>query len=198
LKPSERRALEEEKRAQREAAEREAELEKTSRAKDEQPSFKHAEPFYSNEEQKGDGHHRESFFSSHVRLITFIICMALILTVLGPWGIDMLVQQRRADIFGEEVEEKKNISADAVILLSDMGYDMTWDSLAAFNYTDFSTNDSVIREYEITDTILVLRVGGKTLEGYPEYVRLINYRTGEFIKDVRKEDVRDFIWDNTN
>ncbi len=198
MKPSERRALEEEKRAQREAVAREAELEKASHINDNGNTLRRAESSYSDEEQKDDGYHRESFFSSHVRLITFIICMALILTVLGPWGIDMLVQQRRTEIFGEEVENKKNISADAVILLSDMGYDMTWDSLAAFSYTDFSTNDSFIREYEVADTGLVLRVGGKTLKGSPEYVRLINYRSGEFIEDIRKEGVRDFIWDNTN
>lgn len=198
MKPSERRALEQEKRAQREAATREAELEKASRVKNEASSIGRQEPSYSKDEQKGDGYHREGFFSSHVRLITFIICMVLILTVLGPWGIDMLVQERRAEIFGEEVEAKKSLTADAVILLSDMSYDMTWDSLAAFTYTDFSDSDSFIREYEVADTGLVLRVGGATLKGSPEYVRLINYRTGEFIEDIRKEGVRDFILDNSN
>jgi hypothetical protein len=143
-----------------------------------------------------DGYHRESFFSTHVKLITFIICMVVILTVLGPWGIDTLVQKRRADTLGEEVESRKTLSIAGVEMLSDMEYDVTWDTLKAFSYTDFSDDDSVIREYEVEGTALVLRVGGATLKGSPEYIRLINYRTGEYINDIRKEGVRDFISKN--
>ena len=149
-----------------------------------------------NDKKRGDGYHRERFFSTHVKLITFIICMAVILTVLGPWGIDTLVQKRRANTFGEEIESRKILSAEGVIMLSDMGYDVTWDTLKAFSYTDFSDDDSFIREYEIADSSLTLRVGGKTLKGAPEYMRLINYRTGEYVVDIREDGVRDFISKN--
>jgi hypothetical protein len=205
MKPSEKRALEAEKRAEREALAREKELEanasSSSAATTEiggiDPRATYKKLPEEEIEVKGDGYHRESFFGKNVRLITFIVCMALILTVLGPWGIDMLVAHSRAEIFGEEVDNKRDLTTDAVVLLADMGTDMTWKSLENFNYNDFSFTKegrtTYVREYEIVGTPLFLRVGGTSLNGSPDYVRLIDYNSGEFISDIRKESVRAFI-----
>ena len=209
MKPSERRALEAEKRAMREAADREREHEERAKKAERKRSASGADgeqlnanaDFYKLPEEKievkGDGHHREGFFQSHVRLITFIITVTLLLTVIGPWGIDKLVDATREEVFGKDVEDKTNLTLSAVVLLSEMGYDMSWSSLEKFNYTDYSFEKegktTYLREYEIEGTSLVLRVGGPSLTSSPDYVRLIDYFNGESVDDIRKESITAFI-----
>lgn len=205
MKPSERRAMEAEKRAMREAADREREHEKRAnraeRSRDDDEQINANADFYKLAEEeievKGDGHHKEGFFQSHVRLITFIITVTLLLTVIGPWGIDKLVDATREEVFGKDVEDKTSLTLSAVVLLSEMGYDMGWSSLEKFNYTDYSFEKegktTYLREYEIEGTTLVLRVGGSSLTSSPDYVRLIDYFNGESVDDIRKESITAFI-----
>ena len=233
MKPSEKRALDAEKRAQREAEQREKLLEAKSRRqeRDGSPAAPSTEERMNTnaaykklpeEEIKvsGDGYHREGFFSRHVKLITFIICLTLILTVIGPWGVDRLVDKGREEVFGKEVDAKSYLSVNSVILLADLGESLTWDHLQNFHYVDYSyEKDGVtthIREYDIEGTNLVLRVGGTeegTITEYgspgtgivlfrdydlslppsPEYVRLIDYSSGDYVDDIRKEDISAFL-----
>ena len=238
MKPSERRALEAEMRAQKEAEQREKLLEAKSKR---QESANHGavhnpatpsreEKMNSNAEYKklpeeeiivkGDGYHRESFFGRHVKLITFIICLTLIVTVIGPWGIDRMVDKGRQDIYGDEVMNKNDLSVKGVMMLAQMGETITWDTFENLNYIDYSfeKNDVLtqIREYPIEGTSLVLRVGGTAtgkvteykitgtnivlfrksdmkLPETPDYVRLIDYSNGEFVDDIRKDDVAVFL-----
>lgn len=201
--------MEAEKRAMREAADREREHEekakRSERARavtrnDDEQLNANADFYKLPEEEievKGDGYHKEGFFQSHVRLITFIVTVTLLLTVVGPWGIDKLVDATREDIFGKDVEDKTTLTLSAVVLLSEMGYDMGWSSLEKFNYTDYSFEKegktTYLREYEIEGTSLVLRVGGPNLTSAPDYVRLIDYFNGESIDDIRKENITAFI-----
>ncbi len=238
MKPSERRALEAEMRAQKEAEQREKLLEaKSKRQESANHGAVHNPATPSREEKmnsdaeykklpeeeiivKGDGYHRESFFGRHVKLITFIICLTLILTVIGPWGVDRMVDKGRQDIYGDEVVNKNDLSVNGVMLLAQMGETITWDSFSNLNYIDYSfeKNDVLtqIREYPIEGTSLVLRVGGTEtgkvieyklkgtnivlfrksdlkLSETPDYVRLIDYSSGEFIDDIRKDDVTVFL-----
>ena len=232
MKPSERRALEAEERARKEAEQREKLLE----AKAKRTSTPEAQRDYESERiksdtgykklpeeeivVKGDGYHRESFFGRHVKLITFIICLTLILTVIGPWGIDRMVDKGRQDIYGDEVMNKNDLSVKGVMMLAQMGETITWDTFENLNYIDYSfeKNDVLtqIREYPIEGTSLVLRVGGTEtgkvteykitgtnivlfrksdmkLPETPDYVRLIDYSNGEFVDDIRKDDVAVFL-----
>lgn len=237
MKPSERRALEAEKRAQKEAEQREKLLEAKSKRQEKASSYTAGSATPPREERinsdaqykklpeeeikvSGDGYHRESFFSRHVKLITFIICMTLILTVIGPWGVDRLVDKGREEVFGQEVVDRNDLSVEGVKLLANMGETITWDSFSKLNYVDYSFEkngvNTQIREYPIEGTSLVLRVGGTeigTMTEYtvlgtnivlfrksnlklpetPEYVRLIDYASGEYVNDIRKDDVAVFL-----
>lgn len=200
MKPSERRALEAEKRAQREAAEREKYLEKRSSkkeepAKEEQETERvnmnasYVKPPEEEIEVKGDGYHRESFFGRNVKLITFIICMALILTVLGPWGIDMLVEKSRAQFVDKQINNKIALTVSGLELLADMGKSLTWDDLANLNCTVFEDSKDIVKEYSIEGTYLTLRVEGTSSSQYPEIVRLIHYDSGEYVNDIRTQSI---------
>jgi hypothetical protein len=173
---------------------------------------------------EGDGYHKESFLGNHVKLITFLICAVLILTVIGPWGIDRLVENIREDVHGTEVDNKLSLSVNGLQTLANMGSDLTWNSLSNLKYVDYGYEKNKvkthIREYAVEGTDLVLRVGGSEvgnvyeyvipgteivifrdtdtkLPDKPEYARLISYTTGEYIEDIRTEDISEFVAEHT-
>ena len=187
MKPSERRALQAEKQAQRESLQTEKELRNRSSAHDDASS----------DEKK------EGFFSRNVRIITFSICVVLILTVLGPWSIDRLVLKHRESIFGSDISDKQDITAKDIVSLAERGDTLTWSDLDKFNYNDLSydyrdptTNKKKTeyqREYSV-DGMLTVKVIGSSLNGRPASVQLIYYgKDAEVIKDMRGADVVDFL-----
>ena len=131
MKPSERRALEAEKRAQREAEARERELteEKTEKAQKEQPSAEESETTPDIKADEKPYRRKEGFFQSHIRLITFIITATLILTVFGPLGVDMLVAAKNDKI----VNNKEDISIETVYKIYDLYDSVQWGSFKNFN-----------------------------------------------------------------
>ena len=190
MKPSEKRALEAEKRAQKDAEQRESELLKGS-SKWDSADTDDSKP------------RKESFFQNHVKLITFVICAVLILTVLGPWGVDRLVSKHRESIFGKEIDGKKDITVPEIVTLANKGEALTWKDFEKYNYTDLSyeyrddiTNKTRVeyqREYSV-DGSLVVKVIGSSLNGSPSFVQLIYYgRDAEVINEIRGEDITDFL-----
>ena len=222
MKPSERRALEAEKRAQKEAEARERELARQAKSKEkglgdgsdssveyESERVNVDAPYKKLPEEEitveGDGYHREGFFSSHVRVITFIITFVLVLTVLGPWGIDQLVSIKRNDYQGKDVTDGRDMTVEELIAITDKGVNMRWADLDGFNYRDCSYNfkdkDSgkkgtyYIREYAVGEEI-ILKVHGYSVLGSPGYAQLYYYpKDGEsqLMEDVRSESVGDFL-----
>lgn len=186
MKPSERRALEAEKRAQREAEVKERSLQSDCGSADD-----------------GNSEKREGFFSKHVRIITFAICVVLILTVLGPWSIDRLVTKHRESIFGSDMSNKEDITPNDIVALARLGETLTWNDLNDFNYNDLSQDylDEVTnkkrteyrREYAV-DGMLVVRVIGNSLSGRPASVQLLYYgKDAEVMNEIRGKDVTDFL-----
>ena len=211
MKPSERRALEAEKRAQKEAEARERELQKAIREAEKQ-SHKiqndqdesgapdlggiNREDTYEklskrNTKAKVDGYHRESFWSNHSRLIAFIITTVVVLFVVGPLGYDIYLNVRDAQSQGNKVEGKP-MTVEDVYYIAENADAIKWSSFEKFNYTDYGGE----REFAIEGTSLTLRVGKSQSSAYPEYIRLIDYTSGDFIKDVRKAssyEINEFI-----
>ena len=198
MKPSEKRALEAEKRAQKEAAERERELERemTKARKEENPPEPALDQYFDQptvqNEQSTGYKRREGFIQSHIRLITFIITSAIVLFSLGPLGVDMLVASKNDKI----VNNKEDISIETVYKIYDLYDSVHWGSFKNFNYTDYSDKvEGVLvyeREYPIKNSRLVLKVGGSSLKDSPEYIYLIDYRTGVRV-DLKKEDPRNYV-----
>ena len=192
MKPSERRALEAERRAQKEAEAREIELtsKKKEEASNEQPITVEGAPNINTDEKPYV--RKEGFFQSHIRLITFIITATLIITVFGPLGVDMLVAKKNDKI----VNNKEDISIETVYKIYDLYDSVQWGSFKNFNYTDYSDKieGTLIyeREYPVKDSRLVVKAGGSSLSDKPEYIYLIDYRDGVRI-DLKKEDPRNYV-----
>ena len=198
MKPSEKRALEAEKRAQREAAERERELEREAAkaGKEENPTELNVDENIDRQaphKESTTGYkRREGFIQSHIRLITFIITSAIVLFVLGPLGVDMLVASKNDKI----VNNKEDISIETVYKIYDLYDSVHWGSFKNFNYTDYSDKvEGVLiyeREYPVKDSRLVVKAGGSSMKDSPEYIYLIDYRSGVRI-DLKKEDPRNYV-----
>lgn len=212
MKPSERRALDAERRA-REAAEwREKELEKQAKKQAKKngtppPPPKKQETADTERvnmdatyqklpekeiEVKGDGYHRESFFSNNARIIAFIVTTVVVLFVVGPLGYDIYLNIKDHQSSSSAVQGKA-MTADDVVSLAKKGSGLTWDELAAYEHTGIS--DETI-EISIEGTGIILQVERAKGNARPEIVRLIDYNGGRYINDIRKassSEIKDFI-----
>ena len=187
MKPSEKRALREAKLKAAEQEAQEAAPEPKAMPQEEIPQ----------EENTPKAEHtpykrKEGFFGAHIRLITFIITATLVLTVLGPLGVDMLVASKN----NRGVTNLEDMSIDTVYTIHRNADVIEWKNLQKFNYSDYSYENEggkyLVREYPIADSRLVLKVGGPKLASKPEYIQLIDYRSGEYV-NVLLEDPRDFV-----
>ncbi len=177
MKPSERRALKEEKLRQTE---------------DKTENSYVNDNFEAAETEETPYKRKEGFFQAHIRLITFIITATLVLTVLGPLGVDMLVASRN----NKTVDNMKDIDIETVYAIYDNATVIEWKNFRNFNYTDYSYDNKdgkyIVREYPVSSSRLVLKVGGSSLDPHPDYAQLIDYRTGKYV-NVLIEDPRDFV-----
>ena len=145
-------------------------------------------------EVKGDGYHRESFFSNHARLIAFIVAATVAIFVVGPLGYDTYLNIRDYLNGGQEVGGK-TLTVEGVEALVEMGAYLPWVELDKYEHTKYGD----VIEIAIEGTDLTLRAE-RTKDGkYPDYVRLIHYYCGEFIKDIRSaepEEIEKFFSDH--
>ena len=196
MKPSEKRALRE---AKLKAAEQEAMSAPAPEkpAQEEAPQKENIQEENIQEENTSGAEHtpyvrKEGFFGAHIRLITFIITATLVLTVFGPLGVDMLVASKN----NRGVTNLEDMSIDTVYTIHRNADVIEWKNLQKFNYSDYSYENEggkyLVREYPIADSRLVLKVGGPKLASKPEYIQLIDYRSGEYV-NVLLEDPRDFV-----
>ncbi len=213
MKPSERRALEAEKRARQAAEWREKELEKEAKkaAKKAGVEYQPKKPEPTDTERintdaeytklpegeievKGDGYHRESFWSNHVRLIAFIVTTVVVLFVIGPLGYDIYLNVKDYKENGARVEGIQMTEAD-LIALAEKGDKLTWKDLEAYEHK--SSNGGKAMEIYVEELGLTVTVERyETDNVYPYFVRLIHYANGTFIDDIRfvkREDIESFI-----
>ena len=133
----------------------------------------------------------ETFFSNNSRLIAFIITSVLIITVFSPFAIDMLLERLDDN---KTVTDKKDMTIQHVYVISENYGSITWKSFEQFNYTDMSRDDGkyYTREYPISDGKFVLKVGGKTMSGQPEYMYLISLIDDKYI-NLAQDNVKKFV-----
>lgn len=168
MKPSERRALREQK-AQS--------SEQKAQAEDKTPT------------------RRQSLWQTYPKLITFIICILVFLIFFGPYNIHRISEMIEEKI--NEVDDKTDISMYTVYLLADMGVEVSWVHFEKYNYTDISYKIDgkkyIKREYPVGNTGYIIWVGGESTDKSPDYVYLIDFEgTGEVI-DIRKGEAEEFV-----
>lgn len=181
MRPSERRAL---------AAEKAVKKKSTECALGSEETAENSENGYASARKV----RKEGFVQSHIRLITFVVCMALMLTVLGPWGIDRYIESGRNG--NRVVDNKVDIDMESVYSISQSSGAVALNSLDGYNYEDLSYETSsgkyYIREYPIDGSALKLKVGALSLSDRPDYLYLIDYRSGKYA-NIMEEDAETFV-----
>lgn len=135
---------------------------------------------------------KQSLWQTYPKLITFIICMLVILVLFNIRTVSEAIEKKRT-----QVEGKADISLKVVYILSDMCVEVDWIHFEKYSYTDISYEINgkkyIKREYPVGDTGYIIWVGGESLEKSPDYVYLIDFEgTGEVI-DIRKKDAEAFV-----
>ena len=138
-------------------------------------------------EVKGDGYHKEGFFSKNARIIGLVIGLVLVLTVGCPLGLDIYFTIREMQEAGTPVEGDGMLTVDDIFVIAQSDTPFTWDSLGKKDYRSFSGDE--VREYPIEGTQMVLRIEKKKDNKYPSIVRIIHYTEGAYFSEVRGADV---------
>ncbi len=196
MKPSERRAMKEQKNNLSEEPKTETE----SGASESRTSFEDDYVIEKNSygetvsDSREESPRREGFVQSHIRLITFIVCIGVFLALFGPWSYfkikDIIESSNRIE------NGLTDITMMNVYGISEKGEGITWADFSNYNYEDQSYDHEngryIRRQYNIKDSKFFIWVGGSTSQGIPDYVYLINGDTGSRI-DMREESAKDFV-----
>ncbi len=130
----------------------------------------------------------EGFFQSHVKLITFIICMVVILStaILVPL-IHWL--NTRTVLRGETPMELEHIVA-----IAEKKQFISWDDFDGFIYTDQSTREIRQHFYVIKGTTYAVMVTGpKADKVYPDNVTFYDTSSGTAFIDLTIDDIHEFL-----
>lgn len=200
MKPSERRALMEEKQRMRDEAIAAENASSNESLSNEDLSDCDVRVNHTIKSKKGknivDGDvestRREGFFQSNVKLITFIITVSLLFMIIGPFSVIRIVEmveesRHYKDGKSITVEEIKDIAAN-----KDM---ITWSDFDGYGYEDQSTKKITVREYYVADTgyFLVVR-GDKNDDTYPDNVHFMySDENGTTFIDLRTDSIADFL-----
>lgn len=195
MRPSERRALKEEKlRAEERERELEARAEKLEAGEDEPGNYTVIKD-KKKTRRLPEGYHREGFIQSHIKLITFIVCVVVFLAAAGPFSIYKILQYVEESSFSDKTDGRP-ITMNNAYGLSDKGELVRWSDFTPYNYEDLSYDHEngryIKRQYNIEDSSFYIWVGGNTDKGVPDYVWLINGDDGTLI-DLLREDARAFV-----
>lgn len=195
MKPSERRALREQKRAETEAEAQRRATEKIESVNENEANstLQFADYGAKIKKNRADGSYhtrKEGFFSKHAMLITAVIASAVVLSG-AIVGVDLLVKYVNDNKY-TVVDDKIDIDIASVYILHDYIDDVEWRHLVDFNYTDYSGKNNIIREYPIKGTDLVLRVGGPKNQKNPDFIHIRDYEPSEYI-DISVDDPRYFF-----
>ena len=204
MKPSERRALLEKKRAEKEA-EAQRRTQADTRSECESYSTVPPEPMNlggagdpapeATRERKPRAVKKEGFFSKYSMLIAGVIT-AFVVIVGVAFGVDYVkdyVRDNKQTVYDDGVD----ISMSEVNILHDNFYSVEWRHLEGFNHTDYSYTKKggkyILREYPIEGTDLVLRVGGPESQKEPDFIYVRSYDPSEYI-DISVDDPRYYFY----
>lgn len=185
MKPSEKRALKEQKLKEKEEKTREFNNGDNKIVNEKKP---HKKLFYDD----AKGSRKEGFFQSHVRLITFIITLSILLALIGPFSVIRIVKWVNDNKY---YRDGNDITLSEIAGIAAKKAYIEWDDFDGYNYDDNSTKNDTVKEYYVTELGYSLLVrGSKTNKKYPENVFLMySDEDGTVHIDLRNGDVKKFI-----
>ena len=137
----------------------------------------------------------ETFATRNVKLITFLVCLAVFLVFLGPLSIWRISEMVNAKQEQEAIEAQMPISA--LLAVADKGADASWKDFRSFSKEE-SINDKdgyVGWTLQIRNEPFYVIVGGYGTKTAPQTIRVYSLITGESV-DLFRDDVHAFVEQN--
>ena len=112
--------------------------------------------YYSNRPQKQDKWspaddtkgETETFVTRNVKLITFLVCLAVFLTFFGPWSVIRIRQWIEEQETQQEIEQTA-LSYDELCEIVNKGKYLDWSDFEGHHYEDLWETGMVIRQYTV-------------------------------------------------
>ncbi len=139
----------------------------------------------------------ENFVTAHVKLITFLVCLAVFLTFLGPWSVWRITEWvKQAE---QDALEESYMPLGALLSIADKGTDAHWRDFRPFGYTETvaEADGFVTWRLEIRDAAFAVVIGGPSKSQNPQYIKVYCLKTGDSA-DLYKDDIEAFVQAHQN
>lgn len=117
----------------------------------------------------------ETFWSANAKLITFIVCMAVLLATIGPWSVFQIVKWYEAR---EEQQNEVFITRAQLDVLIERGSRLNWADLDGFTYEVVAEKAAYIRKYQGENDSFYLLVTSSGPTAPVESVLLVDVDNG--------------------
>lgn len=134
-------------------------------------------------------HRTSNFFFEHVKLITAILTIAVIIALVLITDVVGIVEKLMTE---REQEGRATITLAQVQSLADRAEPITWGDLAPFRRRETDAKDSITWSLDVKDTPYRIMISGISTEKPPVYVRLYDMKSGQHVK-LDRENLLDFI-----
>ena len=112
--------------------------------------------YYSNRPQKPDKWspaddtkgETETFVTRNVKLITFLVCLAVFLTFFGPWSVMRIRQWVQEQELQQEIEQTA-LTYDELVEIVNKGKLLDWSDFEGHHFEDLWETGMVIRQYTV-------------------------------------------------
>ena len=98
----------------------------------------------------------ETFFSANAKLITFIVSMAVILALIGPWSVFQIKKWVEAN--REAQQQEVLVTSEQLERMVARGVNLTWADFDGLTYDVISEKTIYIRRYDSEDGSFYLLV----------------------------------------
>ena len=112
--------------------------------------------YYSNRPQKPDKWspaddtkgETETFVTRNVKLITFLVCLAVFLTFFGPWSVIRIRQWIQEQELQQQIEQTA-LTYDELVEIVNKGNMLDWSDFEGHHFKDIWETGMIIRQYTV-------------------------------------------------
>lgn len=163
--------------------------------------------YYSNRPQKPDKHspaedtkgETETFVTRNVKLITFLVCLAIFLVFFGPWSV-MRVMDWIEQMETQEQFEETAMTYEEMVAILKKGKQLQWADFDGYYYEVRWTTGMVINEYITKDGDFSIKVTALSEHAPLDSVLIVRDIDKESLElmESEVEEVLAFIQKNEN
>ena len=127
----------------------------------------------------------ETFWSANAKLITFIVCMVVLLATIGPWSVFQIVKWYDAR---QEEQNEVLITREQLDVLIAKGSELNWVDFDAFSYEVVAEDIAYIRKYEGENASFYLMVTSSGPTAPVESVLLVDVDNGHEQTELKAQE----------